>query len=159
MPNKKINKKERTLTPKQIALVDEYHRTDDYIAAYRHAYNTNAADDTCRTKAVEMLTSDKYPHIKARLADLRDKQSLRVSISKDDLLRELYQVVLDNAALRQEQIIEYTADGSLADYKVKLNGTGDSITAMKQISKMLGFDAPTKVEEDKTVTINIVKPN
>mgnify|MGYP003681446288 CR=1 FL=1 len=159
MPNKKLNKKARTLTPKQIALVDEYYRTDDYIAAYRHAYNTSANDDTCRTKAVEMLTSEKYPHIKARLADLRDKQSQRIGISKDDIIRELYQVVLDNAALRKEQIIEYTMDGSLADHKIKLNGTSDSIAAAKQISKMLGFDAPVKLEEDTSITINIVKPN
>ena len=112
------------LTPKQERFCIEYFKGGNASKAYRIAYDAeNMKDSTVSRKAFELLENGK---ITARLEELKATVAKSATITKQMVIDRLNEIGLENDR--------------------------DRVAAYKQISKILGFDAPTKQE------INVVSP-
>ncbi len=107
------------LTPKQERFCIEYFGGDGNASeAYRVAYNCeNMKETTINRNAFELLQNSK---ITARLDKLKSKVVKKTIITKEILIDRLNTIGLENDR--------------------------DRVAAYKQISKILGFDAPTQQE-------------
>jgi len=159
-----------TLTIKQQSFVDKYMELGNASEAYRQAYSTgNMNADSIKKRAYELMNHDK---VSATIQALRGDLAEKASITKESLIDELksitrgYKELFDlTMSMPTEFMTEdgEAVDNTLMAEKIKLlqgfvNGA-TTVAAIKQMSKMMGFDSAEKVEvEHKGIVINYVKP-
>ena len=140
------------LTPKREKAIAKYIECSNKSEAYRHAFDTsNMANETVHVKACEFFKIDK---VKVRVDELRDELQNKSMVTKEDLIKKLLLIAND-----YEDNKEFTNSASREDIRKaevlsSLANSSSSISALKQISKMLGFDAPDKLE----VTVKSEQP-
>ena len=150
-------KKELKLTPKQIAFCNAYVETSNASEAYRQCYEVSHMKGASITrKACELMKNDK---VKAKIKSLQDALAKKSMITKEDLIMKLMLIANDYEDNKEFTNSSGNEDMRKAEVLSSLANSTSSIAALKQISKMLGFDAPEKIEVDQKITINITKPS
>ena len=149
------------LTPKQEGFATRYMECGNATQAYKDSYNAEKMlPNTVTRKANELLNNDKVQgYITASKAVLAKRSIL----TKEMIIKSLMSIVSDYNDFKQMAInLPMDADTSALEDKIKiLQGfakSTDAIAALKQISSMLGYNTPEKVEVDHSITININKP-
>lgn len=157
------------LTAKQENFCNYYLETGNASEAYRRAYSCNGwLEKTVWEKASAMMAKDK---VKARIADLQIQMQKRSDITKDEAVSILADIaranIVDAVEIRKSK--DYTVmlvkdlsalpkNVQRAIISVKANEKGyeiklyNKIDAIEKLSKLLGWDAPTKQE------ISVVEP-
>lgn len=156
------------LTPKQEAFVLHYLENNNAAAAYRHAYNTTAADNVVRVAAHRLLHNPKVAR-KIRYYQSHVAEAVGLSILK--VLKEHKKIAFadatrlrngwmtlkefegltpeERAAIKSidtKQTKRVTDDGeTIVDEWVKIT-LWDKQKALDSITDMLGFKAATKTE-------------
>lgn len=150
-------KKELKLTPKQIGFCNSYIDTANASEAYRQHYETSHMKSTSVTrKACELMKNDK---VKAKIKSLQDELAKKSMITKEDLIMKLMLIANDYQDNKEFTNSSGNEDMRKAEVLSSLANSASSISAIKQVSKMLGFDAPEQIEIDQKITINITKPD
>lgn len=164
------DKEAKELTGKQKRFCEEYIFDFNASRAYKAAYPDAKSDDGARASSSELLTK---PNIQAYIKTLQSDLEKTSGISRLRVLREHEKLAFSSIAHLHDTWIERKAfdqltpeqkdciaeistqiktsrnsDGTLEEneyVKVKLY---DKQKALDSISKMLGFDAPDKVEHN-----------
>jgi len=108
------------LTSKQKAFADAYLAGATGSDSYRTAYNTKGNNRAVARKAVTLLTN---PKVIAYLDQMRAELKKSTILDKQKSLERLTGIAQNDKATHRDQI-----------------------AAVKQLSRMLGFDAPQKIE-------------
>lgn len=108
----------RPLTPIQKAFADLLLSGEKPARAYRLASKSTMSARCCSVEAQRMK---RLPHVAAYLAEKREKQEARAEMSREFLLEQLRSII-------------------------EASKPADRIRAIAQASRMLGYDAPQKVE-------------
>lgn len=158
------------LTLKQNNFCNYYLETGNATDSYRRAYSCeNMKPETVNRNAKELLDSNK---IAARINQLQQSIQKRADITKDEAVKELASMVrskvVDAVSIKEGKIIiqdidELSDDMKSAISSIKQTKAGievrfyDKVQAIDRLSKMLGWDAPTKseVEMKSTNIINL----
>jgi phage terminase small subunit len=149
----------RKLTPKQENFCNYYIETGNASEAYRRAYSCgNMAPDTINRKAAELFNNGK---ITAMVNQLQAVLQERSDISKDEAVKELTNIVrarVTDVLFAKGTTIKIKNLEELPDHIVscisvmkKVKGgieikLYDKISAIDRLSKMLGWDDPTRVD-------------
>lgn len=158
------------LTPKQENFCNYYLESGNASEAYRRAYSCgNMAPDTINRKAVELLNNGK---ITARVGQLQAILQERSDISKDEAVKELTNIVrcrvtdVLNAKGKTVTIkkLEDLPDGVVACISSIKSAKGsvevkfyDKISAIDRLSKMLGWDEPSKMDLQGSVNTSFLE--
>jgi phage terminase small subunit len=128
----------KQLTPKQEGFCRDYIETGNATEAYRRNYNCS----NMKTESISRKAKELYDNVKitARLKELRAKLEDEFIISKKDLVEHLIKV-------KDEALIARI--GANGDERIDYSS---SIKAVTQVSKMLGYDAPTKIEQKTEIS-------
>ena len=149
------------LTPKQEKFATRYMECGNATQAYKDSYNAEKMlPNTVTRKANELLNNEKVNGYIAASKAVLAKRSI---LTKEMIIKSLMSIVNDYNDFKQMAInLPMDADTSALEDKIKiLQGfakSTDAIAALKQISSMLGFNTPEKVEVDHSITININRP-
>lgn len=160
------------LTPKQEAFCNYYVETGNASEAYRRAYNAEKMKfESVNRKAVELLNNGK---ITARVKELQRELQIRSDITKDEAIKELSNIVrnrVTNVLSASGGRIRIKNLNDLPDEVVsviasikKIKGGievkfHDKIAAIDRLSKMLGWDVPSKIKfEDEAFDISKLSP-
>ena len=164
--------RENELTPKQEAFCNYYIENSNASNAYRLAYNASGMKpETVNRKSAELLNNGK---ITARVEDLKNELKDKSDITKEKILSELGKIAfssiahLHNTWIERVDFEKLTEDQKATIKSIstkvqrKIIGTSDKpeiinveyvkielydkLKAMDTINKMLGFDAPTKID-------------
>jgi len=157
-------KNNNNLTPKQVVFSDQYIITGSASEAYRIAFDCeNMKSTTIHSRACELLKKEK---IMSYIKEEQDKLIKQTDVTKQVVIDKLMSIVERSEGyleavekLQSSDGNKYKTDKSKLYLLSNFCKTSDAINALKQISKMLGFDAPVKMELDQSVVINIVKPD
>jgi len=170
--SKIIEMRENELTPKQEAFCNYYIEGGNASSAYRLAYNAvNMKPETVNVKAAELLANGK---VSVRVEELKNELKERSDITKEKILSELGKIAFSSIAHLHNTWIELkdfekltreqTASIKSISTKVQKKNVGtsekseiidvgyvkvelyDKLKALDSINKMLGFDAPTKID-------------
>ena len=158
------------LTVKQENFCNYYLESGNASEAYRRAYSCgNMAPDTINRKAVELLNNGK---ITARVGQLQAILQERSDISKDEAVRELSNIVrarVTDVLFAKGTTIKIKNLEELPDHVVscisvmkKVKGgieikLYDKISAIDRLSKMLGWDGPTRVDLHGSVNTSFLE--
>lgn len=154
------------LTIKQQNFCNLYIETGNASEAYRRAYSADRMlDSTIHRKAVELLENAK---VSAYIKQLQAELQRRSDISKDEAVRELTNIVrariTDILTIKGDKVELKDLD-SLPDHIVcaiqSIKRTGDTIevklydkiAAIDRLSRMLGWDKPTKVDVQGSIPV------
>lgn len=154
------------LTIKQENFCNYYIETGNASQAYRRAYSCdNMKDETVNNKAYELL---KKGEITARVQQLQAALQKRSDITKDEAIQELTNIVrfrVTNVLSAKGMTVKIKDLSGLPDEIVgcisavkKVKGGIevrflDKIAAIDRLSRMLGWDEPTKMSVDASMTI------
>lgn len=144
----------RKLTPKQEKFCNGYVETGNASEAYRNAYNCkNMKPNTVNRKAKELLDNGK---ISARVAELQSELQRRSDIQKDDIIRELANIIrtrvtdvlkINGSSVTIKKIEDLPDDVLSAIESVKCIGGNievklfNKINAIDKLSKMMGWES------------------
>lgn len=118
-----------TLTPKQEAFAHAYIETGNASEAYRRAYQaSNMSNEAIKVEACRLLAS---PNVALTVDKLKEGATQRHRMTVDDLLRELEEARC--VALNQEK-----------------PQAGAAVAASMGKAKLLGLEAPSKVDHSST---------
>ena len=152
--------REGNLTVKQENFCQRYVELGNAKSAYELSYNCEKSNDTTKSRrAVELLDN---PAIITRVKELRTELSAGMMLEKHQVVKMLMDIVNDYRDFKDMATTIDPSDLDAKEYMRVLAGyarSADAISALKQVSKMLGWDAAEKVEvEHKGIVINIIKP-
>lgn len=108
----------RDLTPKQRKFVDNLMLGYGPSDAYRRVYGGSMSARSINVESGKLV---RLPHVAAYLAERRAKSEAKVEMTREFLLEQLRGII-------------------------EASRPGDRIRAIAQASRMLGYDAPQKVE-------------
>lgn len=147
------------LTVKQENFCNYYLETGNASEAYRRSYSCdNMAPATINRKAIELLNNGK---ITARVTSLQAELQERSNITKDEAVTELSNIVrarVTDVLFAKGQTIKIKDISELPDHVVscisvmkKVRGgievkLYDKISAIDRLSKLLGWDEPSKMD-------------
>lgn len=125
---------DRSLTPKQEGFCRDYIETGNATEAYRRNYDCSKM----KAESIGRKAKELYDNVKitARIRELQKELNEESKYRKLDLLDHLSKVKDEAITVRRD----YTA----------------SINAVKQMSKMLGYDAPVQIEAKVTTIQKIL---
>lgn len=131
-----------SLNKKQLAFVDEYFRcgfngTQAYLAVYR-----GATEKTAVTNASRLLTN---ANVKSEIDKRHQELTAKSKIDREYLLKEYLELL--------ESCKKEGVDG-VGTIKDRTNWA----RALAQVSKLLGLDAPEKIEHSGTINLRAVVP-
>lgn len=109
------------ITAKQIAFAEGILAGNTGSESYRRAYNTRASTKLVSIKASRLLAN---PTVARWLSEMRAKLEKPTILNKQQALELLTEIISTSKGIT----------------------TRDRIAAMKQLSRMQGFDAPTQIE-------------
>ncbi len=148
------------VTPKQEAFAQKYIEIGNAADAYLFAYDCSETIKraTVTRKASELLEN---PRVIKRVAEIKEQLAKKLMYTKEQILKELMGIVGDYKEFKDLAVKMDASDEDVKDHVkilTSLAKSSDAISALKQISKMLNFDAAEKVDVDHKITINITKP-
>lgn len=119
-----MSEKTPKLTIKQEKFCNKYIECGNASEAYRYAYDCGKmSDKTINENASRLLSNSK---VAARVSELRKKLEEKFDIPKERVLQELESI-------------------GFSEINKNIRAS-DKISALSSISKMLGYDAPSKSE-------------
>ena len=145
------------LTPKQEKFANLYIELGNASEAYRQSYDAGKMGaDTIKNNASVLL---KHKGVNDYITITRGKLQEKHNITKESILKGLMSIVEDYNEFKEfAKNPNNIASMKKAEVLAGFASAPSAISAYKQASKMLGFDAPEKIEVDHNVTININKP-
>lgn len=165
---------EKTFMKKRLVINREnfchyYIETGNASEAYRKAYPCSVSwkDGVVQKRAFELL---KNPDVLCRMNELRDEACERFDMKKDDALRFLAEVVnvdpIDIMSTGKDSYIVKSIDEVPKSVRMCIQSIKNTqygieirlyskIAAITQISRMLGWDAPTKSDVSTNVRMII----
>jgi len=153
------------LTPQQRGFVLHYIENGSPKNAYIANYKVDPNNKRLAQKAHDMIKKNKK--IAAAIEALRRGIEQRTDVTLDALVHELVDIVNDSKEIRKASH-SLALTGDMTDREVTrrldkltaLDSSTASISAIKQISKMLGFEMPKKVEQtNNLIQINVIRPD
>ena len=146
----------RSLTPKQEAFCQAMLVSDNASEAYRAAYSTKGGRSV-NVNASRLLA---LPHVAARVQELRDRAADKAVAERHEALVELTMIARGRVGsfLRDDGSIDVAklakAGPELESFQLVDTEHGqrvtiklrDPIRAIERLAKMLGWDAPDKLE-------------
>ena len=145
------------LTPKQEKFANLYIELGNASEAYRQSYNVGTmSTKVIQVKASEVLRNEK---VNGFITVLKEELANKSMITKEMLIKKLLLIANDYDDNKEFTNQADQSEMRKAEVLSSLANSSSSIAALKQISKMLGSDAPEKIEVDQKITINITKPN
>ena len=158
------------LTPKQENFCNYYIETGNASEAYRRAYSCeNMKDETVNERSCRLLKEYK---ISTRVSQLQADLQERSDISKDEAVKELTNIVrarVTDVLFARGTTIKIKNLEELPDHVVscisvmkKVKGgieikLYDKISAIDRLSKMLGWDGPTRVDLQGSVNTSFLE--
>jgi hypothetical protein len=152
------------LTPKMRGFVLHWLEHGSPKAAMIANYAVDPENSRLAQKGYDMLQKPKIAHA---IEVLRRDIQQRTEVTLDGLVGELADIINDNAMIRKKAI-NLALNGSMEDKLVirrldrltALDSSAQSIAAVKQLSKMLGFEAPKVANQtNNLIQINVIKPD
>jgi len=132
------------LTPKQIKFANLYIDLGNGTEAYRQAYNCGNMKEATIGKNSQILL--KHEGVHTLITTLKDKLAKKSMVTKEDLIKKLLLIANDYEDNKEFTNSSGNEDMRKAEVLSSLANSTSSIAALKQISKMLGFDAAEKHE-------------
>ena len=123
--------------------------------ALRQSYDCSGmSDKTINEKASKLSKKD---NISTRIEELREEEKKAHKIDRDFIINGYLEIINDtNHVFKLADLKNADTDASKRFYKLKeLTSNTDKIRAMESLAKMLGLNAPEKVE--KEIKIEIVE--
>lgn len=151
------------LTPQQRGLVLHYMEHGSAKNAYIANYKVNTENPRLAQKAYDMMKAN--PKIQTALEVLRRGVAKRNDVSLDSLVRELLDEIEDAKEVRK-LLLNLAIKGNMNDKLILrkidkltlIDKNRDVTAAVKQISQMLGYNLPKKVENNNNlIQINVIK--
>ena len=153
------------LTPKQRGFVLHYLEHGSPKEAFIANYSVDPDKPRLAQKAWDMM--NKSVAIKNAIEVLRRGIERRNSVSLDSLVEELVDEINDSKEIRKK-LLTLAMSGAMDDKFVLrridkltlIDRNRDIVGAVKQLSQMLGYNLPKKVEQtNNLVQINVIRPN
>lgn len=125
-------------------------------------YAVDPTNKRLAQKGYELLQN---PKIVRAVEALRKGMKARTEVTLDGLVQELVDIVNDNASVRKAAI-NLALNGDLNDKLVirrvdrltNLDSSAQSIAAVRQLSKMLGFESPKIANQtNNMIQINVIR--
>jgi len=150
----------KELTGKQRSAIDAYFETQNKTEAWNQVYNVagNSNRETCAKRAQELFN---LPMVKAEVNRIQGELTMNKDFSRAIIVKRLSSILDD---YERYKVMAEGIDPSDPDQRehvkilASLAKASDALNAIKQICKLMGLDAPEKVDVNHTVTINITKP-
>lgn len=124
--------------------IDKLSQRQAYIKVYGRGNYSDASLDQKASK----LAAD--PKIRSRCAEIRDKVTDKAVWSKVEMLNDLKGIA---AECKSGKVEIHATNGDLLGYRTDAPARGVAVRAIETASKMLGYNAPDKVEHTGTVTV------
>lgn len=155
---------QKKLTPKQLKFARLVAEGKSHADAYRGSYNaSNMKAETIQSKAYKLLTVD---HVRARVDELRKQLDAKHLITREEMLLDMMKIrnvdILDMIdcidevegveVVKWKDPSKWTKSQRRSVKSIKNSSVGiqiefhDMNQISDRISKMLGWDAPTKHE-------------
>lgn len=144
----------KKLTDKQERFCQLVVKYGNQSKAYREAYDVKEStkQTTCDVNASKMMSDT---NILQRVEVLRDSEKKAHKIDRDFIINGYLEIINDtNHVFKLADLKNADTDASKRFYKLKeLTSNTDKIRAMESLAKMLGLNAPEKVEKDIKIEI------
>lgn len=144
----------KKLTDKQERFAQLVVKYGNQSKAYREAYDVKeTTKETSINVSASKLTND--PNIMLRIEELRAEDKKTHKIDRDFIINGYLEIINDtNHVFKLADLKNADSDASKRFYKLKeLTSNADKIRAMEQLTKMLGLNAPDKIEQDIKIEI------
>lgn len=144
----------KKLTPKQEKFANLYVELGSSSDAYRQAYDVQegTTDASINTSAWRIL---KRADIQLRVTELKNALGERFKINQGYVVAELLSIINDvNYTVDLAKLEKADSDETKRFYKLKEVTTNtDKLRAIDMLTKMLGLNAPDKIEQDIKIEI------
>jgi len=139
------------LTSKQEKFSQLVVKYGNQSKAYREAYDVKEStkQTTCDVNASKMMTDT---NIIQRVEELRKEEKQAHSIDRDFIIKGYLEIINDtNHVFSLADLKGADSDTKQRFYRLKeLTSNADKIRAMESLSKMLGLNAPEKIDVNIT---------
>lgn len=145
----------KKLTSKELKFVNLCIELGNNSEAYRRAYNDpEAHPDLAGTKSYQLLQK---VHIKEALAELKHKEAEQHALTRAKLIQMYLEIINDSDLTMDAAKLENATKEEKSRFfrMAQVTSNGDKLRALDSLKKMLGYDAPEKVEQEIQVNINI----
>tara|TARA_R110002167_G_scaffold11043_6_gene49357 strand:+ start:1897 stop:2349 length:453 start_codon:yes stop_codon:yes gene_type:complete len=142
------------LTSKQEAFANLYIELGSASEAYRGAYDVgeDTKNDSVNTLAHRELNK---VHVRLRVTELQNELGERFKLGQGYVIAQLLSVINDvNYTVDLAKLEKADSDETKRFYKLKEVTTNtDKLRAIDMLTKMLGLNAPDKIEQDIKIEI------
>ena len=142
------------LTSKQEAFANLYIELGSASDAYRGAYDVGekTTNDSVNTLAHRELNK---VHVRLRVTELQNELGERFKLGQGYVVTQLLSVINDvNYTVDLAKLEKADSDETKRFYKLKEVTTNtDKLRAIDMLTKMLGLNAPDKIEQDIKIEI------
>ena len=141
----------KELTSKQEKFSQLVVKYGNQSKAYREAYDVKeSTKDTSINVSASKLMTD--PNIMLRVEELRGEEKQTHSIDRDFIIKGYLEIINDtNHVFSLADLKGADSDTKQRFYRLKeLTSNADKIRAMESLSKMLGLNAPEKIDVNIT---------
>lgn len=139
------------LTDKQERFAQLVVKYGNQSKAYREAYDVKeSTKETSINVSASKLMTD--PNIMLRVNDLRKEEKQEHKIDREFIINGYLQIINDtDHVFKLADLKNSDSDASKRFYKLKeLTSNADKIRAMENLAKMLGMNAPKKIDVNIT---------
>jgi hypothetical protein len=141
----------KKLTSKQERFAQLVVKYGNQSKAYREAYDVKEStkDDTCINNAYKLMCNN---DIITRVEILRKEEKQEHKIDREFIIKGYLEIINDtNHVFDLADLKNADSDASKRFYKLKeLTSNADKIRAMENLAKMLGMNAPKKIDVNIT---------
>tara|TARA_R110002126_G_scaffold52397_1_gene142504 strand:+ start:99 stop:557 length:459 start_codon:yes stop_codon:yes gene_type:complete len=142
------------LTPKQEKFANLYVELGNASEAYRQSYDVgeDTADSTVWKLSSRELSKG---HVRCRVVELQNELGDRFKLGKGYVVTQLLDVINDvNYTVDLAKLEKADSDETKRFYKLKEVTTNtDKLRAIDMLTKMLGLNAPDKIEQEIKIEI------
>ena len=144
----------KKLTVKQEKFANLYVELGNASEAYRQAYNVgeDTTDESVRVLAYRVINT---ANVRLRVCELQNELGEQFKIRQGYVIAQLLSVINDvNYTVDLAKLQKADSDETKRFYKLKEVTTNtDKLRAIDMLTKMLGLNAPDKIEQDIKIEI------
>ena len=141
----------KKLTDKQERFSQLVVKYGNQSKAYREAYDVSGTtkDETIHKRASELMSDG---HVSGRVEELREEEKQTHGVDRDFIIKGYLEIINDtNHVFKLADLKNADTDTAKRFYRLKeLTSNTDKIRAMESLSKMLGLNAPEKIDVNIT---------
>ena len=143
----------KKLTPKQEKFANLYVELGNASEAYRQSHDKPDMDSSQASSRGWELLHNSY--VKVRVTELKSELGERFKINQGYVVAELLSIINDvNYTVDLAKLQKADSDETKRFYKLKEVTTNtDKLRAIDMLTKMLGLNAPDKIEQDIKIEI------